>query len=638
MNAALLILISERGVFNSMKILQISTCDINGGAAKATYRLHRGLLENGHDCRMLVMDKGSQDDTVILVNAEEKAENPNEDFFLSAIIQPYYINSNQTELSNTLFSLPYPGYDLSELPVVQTADIINLHWVAQYQSLVTLHRLFSLNKPVVWTLHDQWPFTGGCHYSAGCGKYQLDCVECPQQRDDPFNLPAAMLKDKLEIFKDADLTIVTPSRWMASCARKSNLFKGLKIEVIPNSLETDIYTPTPKPEAKAEIGISPETITLLFGAVDGSEKRKGFLELVNAIKFCLNEDIFQKLLHDDKIRLVCFGRPSDELESIGIPFVALGHLDSDEKIRTAYSAADIFLLPSLEDNLPNTILESMSCGTPVVAFDVGGLPDMVTNGVNGQLVPLSDTQKMGETIIDLIQKPDLRKSMGTEGRKRAEQDYSLSVQASHYSDLYKELHLSNQAPGQPASAKPAVDAVWRDVRKKESLSAPITTAIGPSFREIFDQVLMKALKNIPVELNVYDAGVDSQIKDLRQQMEELHVHLNARLMKIQALTGMLKSSEAGRAAGMREIEGLKSVLAQRALDINRLHADIDTLNSEHAKALAVMDAEHARALADIEQLKQDVYKLREWLKDSQKQFFELRTRFPVKVMKRLKLI
>ena len=628
-----------------MKVLQISTCDINGGAAKAAYRLHRGLQENGHDCRMLVRDKRSQDDTVVSVDTEERAENPNEDFFLSDIIQPYYIDSNQTALSNTLFSLSYPGYDLSELPVVQSADIVNLHWVTQYQSLVTLQRLFALGKPVVWTLHDQWAFTGGCHYSAGCEKYQTDCVECPQLSDDPFNLPAAILKDKLEIFKDADLTIVTPSRWMAECARMSRLFKDLKVEVIPNSLETDIYTPLSKSEAKEEIGISPEAFTMLFGAIDGSEKRKGFFELANAIKFCLNEDVFQKLLQDDKIRLICFGKSSHELESIGIPFVALGHLDADEKIKSVYSAADIFLLPSLEDNLPNTILESMSCGTPVVAFDVGGLPDMVTNGVTGQLVPLSDTQKMGETIIDLIQKPDLRESMGKAGRKRAEQEYSLSVQAGRYFDLYKELSLSNKAPCQPASAEPAVENACRDVQKEESFSVPVMTAIGPSFREIYDQVLMKALRNIPVELNIYDPKVDNQIKDFTQQMKELHVHLDARLMKIQALTGMLKSSEAGRAAGIREIEGLKSILAQRAADINSLHADINSLHadinslsSEHARSLSVMDAEHARSLAEIERLTEDVYKLNKWLKDSQQRFFELRTRFPVKVMKKLKLI
>jgi glycosyltransferase involved in cell wall biosynthesis len=607
-----------------MKILQVSTYDISGGAARATYRLHKGLREMGHDCRMLVRHKDSRDDAVVAMDAKERPENPNEDFFLSAIIQPYYINSNQTELSNTLFSLPYPGFDLSELPMAQSADIINLHWVAQYQSVVTLRKLFSLGKPVVWTLHDQWAFTGGCHYSAGCEKYQKDCVECPQLGDDPFNLPAAVLKDKLELFKNADLTIVTPSHWMASCARKSRLFEGLRIEVIPNSLETTIYTPLPKPQAREEIGISPQAITMLFGAIDGSEKRKGFFELVNAIKFCLNEDVFQQLLHDDKIRLACFGKPSPELESIGIPVVPLGHLDSDEKIRSAYSAADIFLLPSLEDNLPNTILESMSCGTPVVAFDVGGLPDMVIGGITGQLVPLSDARKMGETIIDLIRKPDLRKSMGEEGRKRAENEYALSVQAGRYSDLYHELHLRNNSNFQTGPAESSIDSEWAHVQNKEALSVPVTTAIGPCFREIYDQVLMKALKRIPVALNILDS---SQVKDMKQQMKELHVHLEARLVQIQTLTGMVNAAEADRAEKMREIDGLKVVLAERAEDINSLHAHIKSLN-----------AEQAQYLADIDGLTGDVNKLTEWLKDSQQQYSELRRRFPVRVMKKLKLI
>jgi len=593
-----------------MKILQISTYDVNGGAARAAYRLHRGLCGIGQDCRMVVKNKRSQDDSVLLADAEEKPENPNEDFFLSAVIQPYYIDSYRTEVSNTLFLLPYPGYDLSELPVLQSADIINLHWLAQFQSPFTLHLLFSLGKPVVWTLHDHWAFTGGCHYSAGCEKYRTDCTECRQLGDDPFNLPAAILKDKLEFFKDADLTVVTPSRWMADCARQSRLFNDLRIEVIPNSLETDIYVPSSKPEAKKEIGILPESITLLFGAIDGSEKRKGFLELTSAIQFCREKPAFQKLLQDDRIRLICFGRPSEELESIGVPFVALGHLSSDEEIRTAYSAADIFLLPSLEDNLPNTILESMSCGTPVVAFDVGGLPDMVTNGVTGYLVPLSDTRKMGETIIGLILNPHLRKAMGQKGRETVEKEYPLNVQAKRYSDLYRELHRGNKLSNQTAPTDVAADTAWKPAGDKGSFSVPMKTAIGPYFREIYDRVLMKALRNIPADLEIAD---DRQVNELKEQMEELQVHLEARLVKIHTLTVLLKEVEAVRDTREKEVEVLEADLATRLADIERLHNELRD------------------RLADIA-------RLTEWLKDSEKRFAELRSRFLVRAMGKLKLI
>jgi len=167
-------------------------------------------------------------------------------------------------------------------------------------------------------------------------------------------------------------------------------------EVIANSLETDLYSPLPKDQAKERLEIPDDAVTFLFGAIDGSEKRKGFAELTGAIKSCLENKFFQELLRKNQLRLLCFGSPNDQLESIGIPVVSLGRLGTDEEIRNAYSAADIFLLPSLEDNLPNTILESMSCATPVVAFDVGGVPDMVTDGVNGLLVKAFNTQQMGK--------------------------------------------------------------------------------------------------------------------------------------------------------------------------------------------------------------------------------------------------
>jgi len=379
--------------------------------------------------------------------------------------------------------------------MIKAADIINLHWVAQYQSPLTLRRLFSMNKPVVWTLHDQWAFTGGCHYSAGCERYRTDCMECPQLDDDFFNLPAAVLRDKEGVFEDADLTIITPSRWMAECAERSRLFSRLRIETIPNSLESDLFTPLPKTDAKTRMGIESDTVTLLFGGEDGNEKRKGFKELIAAIQYCMKDGEFQDLFKSGKIRLNCFGHPNDELESLGILVGPLGYLDSDEKIRDAYASADVFILPSLEDNLPNTILEAMSCGTPVVAFDTGGIPEMVTNGVTGKVVPLGEAEKMGEALLSLIFNADKREAMGQKCRDRIEEEYSLNVQALRYEALYEEL-LKDVKPS--AQSKPSVTTTGEGEDGQgigsEMASVPFDPRTGPHVSAIYDKILLKALK------------------------------------------------------------------------------------------------------------------------------------------------
>jgi hypothetical protein len=169
---------------------------------------------------MLVRYKVSSDNSVHCIDTRKDAANLDEEFYLDQI-QHRYINAHRTDISNTIFTLPYPGHDLCETGLVQAADIINLHWIAWYQSVTTLQRLFSMGKPVIWTLHDEWAFTGGCHYSAGCKKYRRYCSNCPQLSDDPHNLAKAVLKDKLDLFKGANLTIATPSKWLGDCARKA---------------------------------------------------------------------------------------------------------------------------------------------------------------------------------------------------------------------------------------------------------------------------------------------------------------------------------------------------------------------------------------------------------------------------------
>lgn len=555
-----------------MKILQISTYDIRGGAARATNRLHCGLRGMDQESSMLVRYKETDDDFVSAIGQDQETERDDDAFFLEVPIQERYINLNRTVLSNTLFSLPYPGYDISRLSLVRDADIINLHWISQFQSPVTLKHVFALGKPVVWTLHDQWAFTGGCHYSSGCEGYRSGCSQCPQLADDPFSLPEAILFDKEDLFQNANITIVTPSRWMGRCARESRLFKSLRVEVIANSLETDLYSPLPKEQAKKRLEIPDDAVTFLFGAIDGTEKRKGFSELVEAMRFCRENAFFQELLGKDRLRLLCFGNPSDQLESIGIPVVSLGRLGTDEEIRNAYSAADIFLLPSLEDNLPNTILESMSCGTPVVAFDVGGVPDMVSDGVNGLLVKAFDTQQMGEAIISLGLDDDKRLSMGKACREKALRDYALDVQAGNYLELYENLlHRDQPSTTVMKSSAGSTDGVENDTPVPlKPTQVSLDMALGPRFHSIYDNLLFYTLKffapHVYKQWNMSELDRTNRMEQIQRltrllkscevDREACEVDREARLQQIRELSVLLETCETDRAARLDLINSL----------------------------------------------------------------------------------
>ena len=618
-----------------MKIVQINTYDITGGAARAAYRLHRGLLQIGQDCRTLVRYKASTDDSIVGVVPENPPEKVEEEFFLSVAIQQHYIDSHRTDISNTLFSLPYPGYDLSALPMVQAADIINLHWVAQYQSPLTLHKLFALGKPVVWTLHDHWAFTGGCHYTAGCEEYRHGCAPCPQLADDPFELPAAVLKDKLKFFEDANLTIVTPSRWMAECARQSRLFKNLRVEVIPNSLETDVFSPQPKSEARESIGISAETITILFGGVNINERRKGFRELKAAIKYCLKDARFQNLVKSDKIRMICFGRLSDDLNTVGIPVIPLGYLDSDEKISAAYSSADIFILPSLEDNLPNTMLEAMSCGTPVVAFDVGGMPDAVINGVTGQLVPLGDTRQMGKAILSLIFNSEKRGVMGKKCREKIEEQYKLEIQAQRYLELYQEL-IDLYASTAQATSEDHTSRVWEVPvsLKGEPLSVTLELSVGFHFKDIYDQVLFKALKELSCYVQKQWQASEADraarlkvIEQLREKLEASELDRSARLAVIEQLGEKLKARETESSERLEVIQGLGEKLEASEADRAARLKVIEQLGKE----LEASESDRATQREMIERQDTEITTI-------QRQLNSLRQRFLIRALHWLRLI
>ncbi|HLP48811.1 MAG TPA: glycosyltransferase, partial [Candidatus Kapabacteria bacterium] len=284
------------------------------------------------------------------------------------------------------------------------------------------------------------------HYTAGCLKYREDCRDCLQLRDNRQQIPFHILNNKLKHRYD-NLTIVTPSRWLAGCASASKLFNGLRVETIPNSVETDIFKPLEKRTAKKELGLAPGQIALLFGTHIENEKRKGFSNLLEALRYCLQDPNFIRLAKSGGIKILTFGPPQGDLRKLGIKFQSFGSIAEKDKLALLYAAADLFVLPSLEDNLPNTMLESMACGTPVIGFAVGGMPDLIQNGMTGGLAPCFDNKKFAELILDLVFAAAKREQMGRNCRHLIEEKFKLQDQAANYLELFNDLSKHNNSEG-----------------------------------------------------------------------------------------------------------------------------------------------------------------------------------------------
>jgi glycosyltransferase involved in cell wall biosynthesis len=404
-----------------MKVAIFCTEDAKGGAARACQRLTYGLVKNDK-VNINYFVKHKTEDTNYTLTLES-----DDNDFIETSIEKFCIKEKRTTVTNTLFSL---SYNDSKLPDLSHFDIVNLHWIEHFISLNNLYELTHLNKPIVWTLHDMKPFTGGCHYSATCEDYKGDCGHCQQLSSDIKKLPRNVLDLKKEILNDANITIVAPSVWLADEAKKSSLFKTKRIEVIPYGIDSSIFKPTDKNIAKKVLGVDENSVVLAFGVMSHAERRKGFEELVQAM------NLLKERLNNKKVVALFFGAYSDC--HFPIPVINAGYIDNDEKLSLIYSATDIFILPSLEDNLPNTILESLSCATPIIAFDTGGARDII-NDSNGTIVPKGDIMALSDAVYKLIENEALRVQKGKNGRQLMLHSYQLHHQASAYLKLFEEL-------------------------------------------------------------------------------------------------------------------------------------------------------------------------------------------------------
>lgn len=418
-----------------MKIIHLSTSDLNGGAAIAAYRVYIAQQKNAVlSPKFIVQRKKSNDEAVSVIGASSFYK-----FISSFNIWADELTIRMlSEMSKGRFTFPFFGENLAKNNLLKECDIINLHWInGGFLSLISLENLKQLNKPIVWTQHDMWAFTGGCHYTAGCEKFITGCSNCPKLIFKSENdISSKIFNRKKAIFDQMNLTLVSSSNWLAEEAMRSELLSKKKSYVIPTPIDFNIYRSINKVAARTDLQLPLDKKLILAGAMNLKDERKGFLYLIEALQII--HDSNDKLCSN--IELAVFGK-LDENVLNKIPFKVhqLGRLNNEEDIVKAYNTADIYLAPSLEDNLPNTIMEAMSCGVPVVAFNVGGIPDMVDDGENGILVELKSSEGLAKAIEKLLCDDNLREKFSKAVREKVIKNFDQNIIAEKYFEVYNSL-------------------------------------------------------------------------------------------------------------------------------------------------------------------------------------------------------
>ena len=371
-----------------MKIVTVSAADRIGGAGIAAYRLHQGLRQAGLEAEMLVMRKTSADPSVhrlsSCLNRHRRMRRR-----LAAEGHRRQLARHPRQPGSGYWSLNRFSYPIASAINAYQADIVHLHWLGD--NYLPIEQFAKIKPPIVWTLHDMWAFTGGCHSADDCQRYQTDCGHCPQllhlAADD---ISARISRRKQQAWADISMTIVCPSQWLADCARQSRILKNKRIEVIANGIDASQFKPLDKRGARQAFNLPLDKKLILFGAVGGAnDPRKGFAYLRGAL---------QHLSEKSDAEVVVFGAAQAESLDIRLPVHQIGYLSDAVSMRLLYSACDVFALPALQENLPNTLMESLVCGTPCVAFDNGGVGDLVQHKRNGYLARLKDSADLARGI------------------------------------------------------------------------------------------------------------------------------------------------------------------------------------------------------------------------------------------------
>lgn len=412
-----------------MRVLIINTSEQIGGAAIAANRLMEALKKNGVRAKMLVRDK--QTDRLTVVRVRSNWRLPFAFLWERLVI---YVSNMFSKRNLFQVDIANTGTDVTNLSDFQRADVIHLHWVNQgFLSLKSIEKIMQSGKPVVITMHDQWYFTGICHYSDKCDRYKELCHDCEMMNGKLLgDWSRRVFERKAKIYGEAKLTFVGCSKWIADLARQSKLTEGQKVVNIPNAIDTMFFRPQYKTYARQQFQLPLDKKLLLFGSQRITDERKGFSLLVDALNII-------KEKHPEvaaNVDLVVVGGDSEKVRQ-AVPFgvYTVSYVSDPEKMVTLYNAIDVYVTPSLQDNLPNTIVESMACGIPCVGFNVGGIPEMIDHKENGYVAEYKNAADLAEGIVWTL--TSNYSTLSRNARVKAVDTYGEEAVAKKYIEVYE---------------------------------------------------------------------------------------------------------------------------------------------------------------------------------------------------------
>lgn len=409
-----------------MNVLIVSTHDQQGGAAIAAYRLLEALNMNGVSACMLTIDKQSDNANVIevgncLINkgrfiAERGA----------IFIQNGFSKKNLFDIS-----LANTGISITNHPEFKKADIIHLHWINQGMlSIREIAKIVASGKKIVWTMHDMWPFTGICHHAGLCNHFEKGCGMCPYLNNpSKHDISYSTFMLKQAAYSQGNVHFVACSNWLKDLAVKSKLTMDHKVSTISNPINTEQYKPKDKVALRKALNLPIDKKIILFAAAKVSDKRKGIDYLLEASK------IIAQQKNNNSVFLIAGGNSEELIKHLSLPAINVGYIAS-ANMPNIYNAADLFVTPSLQENLPNTIMESMACGTPCVGFNIGGIPEMIDHKQNGYVANYKDAQDLANGLLWVLEE-NATETLSDNARYKAETNYSEATIAKKYIEIYK---------------------------------------------------------------------------------------------------------------------------------------------------------------------------------------------------------